>query len=527
MRALFALFVRALREDTRARLPPILRATLVLVILLILWVNERDFASRSAPGLDFLGMVIFANLGLIAIATVGIFSSAITEEKEDQTLTLLRMTKLSPLAILFGKSTSRLIATLLLLAVQIPFTLLAVTLGGVSKGQVISAYAVIGATTFLLCNLALLCSVLCRTTLRAGIWTGIVCGLCLVALPVICITSSLDRMSFGALTPSTPWEHFGTWLVESNPAYTLAVLIIEPTKAAPTARHVSVNLAEGLICFLFSWAVFDRFCANAPENAAPRRRRKVVSRGIWQIRSRPSTKHALTWKDFYFITGGLRGLFQRFALCGLILAGLYAYERWVGHPPSADMPYNVRDICGDIGNLTMICSVGMLVIEVVLFASRVFGEERRNLTLGSLVTLPRTTGWLIRQKILTCLPVIVPSFILFSIGLRLILIGGNNVPGWALLVFRDDDVFLYCLTQALLLTVLIAYLSLRIRRGALPASIAIVIAINVLTAVAFRVFEEWSSAALILKCATTAWGTAAVFLVFLTFRAIPRIGAEE
>ena len=48
MRALLALFVRSMREDARARLPPILRATLVLVILLILWANERDF-TRGAP----------------------------------------------------------------------------------------------------------------------------------------------------------------------------------------------------------------------------------------------------------------------------------------------------------------------------------------------------------------------------------------------------------------------------------------------------------------------------------------------
>ena len=48
MRALFALFIRPVREDARARLPPILRATPVLVILLILWANERDFTRRAA-----------------------------------------------------------------------------------------------------------------------------------------------------------------------------------------------------------------------------------------------------------------------------------------------------------------------------------------------------------------------------------------------------------------------------------------------------------------------------------------------
>ena len=48
MRALLALFIRSMREDARARLPPILCAALVLVILIILWANERDFARRAA-----------------------------------------------------------------------------------------------------------------------------------------------------------------------------------------------------------------------------------------------------------------------------------------------------------------------------------------------------------------------------------------------------------------------------------------------------------------------------------------------
>ena len=46
MRALFALFVRSLREDTRARLPILMRATLVVVILLVVWANQRDFTRR-------------------------------------------------------------------------------------------------------------------------------------------------------------------------------------------------------------------------------------------------------------------------------------------------------------------------------------------------------------------------------------------------------------------------------------------------------------------------------------------------
>ncbi len=59
----------------------------------------------------------------------------------------------------------------------------------------------------------------------------------------------------------------------------------------------------------------------------------------------------------------------------------------------------------------------------------------------------------------------------------------------------DDSLFVfYLFSQALLLPVVIAYLSLRIRRGALPAGIAIIAVLNVFTVV-ISIFVESSSGA--------------------------------
>jgi hypothetical protein len=524
MRALFALFQRSLREDTRARLPPILRATLVLVILLIIWGNHSNFTRRSAPGREFLGMALFANLGLIAIATVGIFSSAITEEKEDQTLTLLRMTRLSPLAILFGKSTTRLIGALLLLAVQIPFTLLAVTLGGVSLAQVLGSYAILGATTFFLCNLALLCSVTCRTTIRAGLWTGVIAGMVYAVLPVIGIVTALQRMRPGSLSPQTPWEYIATWLTEANPIYSLALLLFERSAAAPVAKHAVLNLSAGLLCFLLSWLLFDRFCATAGEVVLHGKRTSGGSRGIWRVRSRPSVSRSLAWKDFYFLIGGLRGLCIRFVLCGLVFFGAYAFARWVIHDHSPSSPR----FWHDVGEVTMVFAIGIFALEIAFAASRIFGEERRNLTLGSLLTLPRTTGWLIRQKLLACLPVVVPSIALFELGLWLVQrspwIGYSS---WGTLSPKEWMAIFYISSQALLLPMLIAYLSLRIRRGGLPAGIAIVIVFNVFTAVLMDLSHRGSTDTLILAALGIVSCVMTRILAAMTFRAIPGAGAAE
>ncbi len=521
MRALLALFVRSLREDARARLPVILRTLLVVVILLILWANERSFTSRTAPGREFLGMVLFANLGLLAIATPGIFATAITEEKEDQTLTLLRMTRLNPLAILLGKSTTRLVGALLLLAVQIPFTVLAVTLGGVSMDQVFGAYAVLGATTFLLCNLALLCSVLSRNGIRAGIWTGVVCAVVFIVLPFICIVTALERLPFGALTPSTAWEHFGTWLVESNPAYTLAVMLFEPMKTAPVARHIAVNLAAAALCFAFAWLAFDRFCVGDGQPSAARK-----ATGRFRIfsgrRPRPSARRPIAWKDFHFIVGGWRGLLIRVGVCGLILFAAYSFERWV-EKRDPDDGYFWRNV----GEIAMVLSVGAFAIDGGLTASRIFGEERRNLTLGGLVTLPQHLGKLMRQKVAGCVASLLPTAGLFALayGLRFFRPWYER-PSWGVLFTYHREAIFYGLSQALLLVVLTAFLSLRIRRGAMPAGIASMIALNILTAVAARLNPSWSGQEMVMLAGACSV-VAAIFLGFGIRRRIPIAAAEE
>ena len=81
--------------------------------------------------------------------------------------------------------------------------------------------------------------------------------------------------------------------------------------------------------------------------------------------------------------------------------------------------------------------------------------------------------------------------------------------------------------QALLLPTLIAYLSLRIRRGGLPAGVAIVIAINVFTAVLMDLFHQRSTESLLLVAMGIVSCVMATILAVMTCRAIPRAGAAE
>ena len=165
-----ALFERALRLETRSLFMCLARAGLLVVILFFLLPLQSMAVMGwyGAPGLRFLEEMVWINVVFITLAGLSYFASAITEEKEEMTLGLLRMTNLNPIAILLGKSTSRLIGALLLLLVQVPFILLAVTLGGVGMIQIAAAYGTLLAYMFLVCNFALLCSVIFRNTAIAG-----------------------------------------------------------------------------------------------------------------------------------------------------------------------------------------------------------------------------------------------------------------------------------------------------------------------------------------------------------------------
>jgi hypothetical protein len=83
------------------------------------------------------------------------------------------MTNLDALSILLGKSTSRLIGALFILAAQLPFMLVAVTMGGLAVQQVLAGFVCLLAYAFLLANLGLMCSVIARRSSVATTVSGV------------------------------------------------------------------------------------------------------------------------------------------------------------------------------------------------------------------------------------------------------------------------------------------------------------------------------------------------------------------
>ena len=478
LRPLFALFSRSLREQSRTKFTSVSRAAIVLIILLCIVSNERNFLSQPAPGQQVLMMLVMVNFFTITVFGLSTFASAITEEKEESTLGLLRMTRLNPLAILLGKSTARLFDGLLLLAVQLPFTMLCVTLGGVAQGQILRSYAILASYLFLLCNVSLLWSVICRRTSRAAAMTAAT-GFALYFVPPFLFAMTMSRR-FSSRMSTQPVERdwfqaLAEWLMSINPVWDLAKTASPRSAGIPFATEsILPSLVGGAIAFGLAWILFERFC-NTMDEAAPSRKTKSATNGVARRRtaSRPG-RFAIAWKDFHFLGGGYNGILARTFVYAAIL-GVFILLAEGSSPGS----YRLT-VYGAI-----FCWFGLFAfaIELGIAGSRIFGIERKRKTLGGLFTLPLGTARIIVEKVLGALPSFIPSFGLFVLGWTLI---ASQDTRFLRAHFSPEGIALMILltSQFFLLAVLVTYLSLLMRRAAFAVTIAIMFFGNIFASLA-------------------------------------------
>ena len=479
--ALLALFTRALREDVRSKSMVWARAGLVGIVLLNLGTTQISMGWGGAPGLVFFKSVVWINFLFIALAGLSYFASAITEEKEDMTLGLLRMTNLNPLSILLGKSASRQIGALLLLISQIPFTLLAVALGGVTLAQIIAAYACLAAFTLLLGNVALFFSVMMRRSISAAVLTfGVMFvflfGSSLVRYPLL---YTLAYLQFIPADLYAPWLEplFEKWQ-QASPIFRLGEIGLTGFSEGPLCFQVVTNVLLALVFFLGAWAVFDFFCNEQADAAPPRALFSRSGKRFQLFRPGRPWKHALLWKDFHFLCGGHFGAFMKIVIfgCPLVIAN-YVQRR-----------FNWAEIeWKKVGYLLIWCAALVTASEVAFVAGRVFWQERVWKTWSSLSMLPMSTRRIAYQKILGCLVSTWPAVLFFAFGV--VLVSEDLLNGIAE-IFRASDRrsssggelelmavtgFIFPFLLVVLFYHLIVALSLRLKWGALPLAFAITI----------------------------------------------------
>jgi ABC-type transport system involved in multi-copper enzyme maturation permease subunit len=464
VRALLALFIRSLKEDVRGRSTYIIRAALVMLVLFFLWVTHSMSRWSGAVGRRFFSSVMWVDLFVLSVVGLSYFASAITEEKENETLGLLRMTNLDALSILMGKSTGRLLGAIFILTAQLPFMLVAVTMGGLAVRQVLAGFVCLAGYVFLLSNVGLFCSVVSKRSSGATVLSG---GVIFVLLVLPWWLYGSGQLANGVLLE----QALDAW-ARATPFVQVNRVMWTGFNEAILGWQLVASLIAGLSFFGLAWLVFDRFADSSDESpgasfVAPFPMEMTPTRAF----ARRAESPALLWKDYHLVAGGSPAVvLKTLAVVVILLLCL----------PSLNWDTSGKSMV--FGWISTIFTSLFLAFCLSLDASRIFKREREQRTLSSLLILPISTRRLVWQKTFGCLKASWPAIAGVGLGLTIFAFGAlqeigrqqsQGQPYWVRDFFFGSSVFAHAIFSGLLLPVFIAFLSLRMRWGALPVGLTI------------------------------------------------------
>ncbi len=228
----FPLLAKELVELSARRRTYLVRTVYAIALYSVtMWTYWRWLGQFEADSFEMLGrgQTLFNELlrwqfwGLYLFLPV-VTSSAITSEKERDTLSLLLLTKLGSWTILWEKLLSRLVAMGSFLLLGLPLAAVAYSLGGVDVETIWKAMYVLSVTSLQVASFALLCSTWFRTTSSAFVGTyllgtvGVLFGSELLKLVLgLGISLGAHKLPCPGLT-----NEGRAWFVESvrnNPSY--------------------------------------------------------------------------------------------------------------------------------------------------------------------------------------------------------------------------------------------------------------------------------------------------------------------
>ena len=461
---IFALLKRSLRSEERLVRTHLFRLLFVAITYIFLITTQAMSDALGAPGLNLFRQICYLNFACITLAALSVFATSITEEKEDMTLGLLKMAGISPLALLLGKSMPRLVAAMLLLSVQFPFTMLAITLGGVSLQQVLAAYFSLLAYLVLAANLALFFSVVSLRSRTAGLATGIVLGLYFFG-PFFMTFAKMGLTNRGYLTAGglidRTLDEVLIW-IGSTSAFRRMFAILATGFADPVISfQVVSNLVVGVGFCLLSWLAFEPCTRNERPPAEPR---KLLFKriGFWGRLgpNRAWSTAALTWKDFHFTAGGKMMILSKY----ILYASVLGFISWTM------IQLGGRFRLEEFGQSAMTLGMMAIAVEAGVHASRVFYTEVKWRTLSSIAMLPQSIGEIAYSKLLGCSFSFVPALTFLILGM----ICAPESAGDAIEEILTEEGAWYAISQYFVFLHLAALLSLFVKWGAFPLAIAVV-----------------------------------------------------
>jgi hypothetical protein len=144
----------------------------------------QNRVNSGSSGLLFFSYFLPVTFIFMSLAAISTFSSSIASEKEEGNLQLVLMTGISPLACISGRASGKAFQLFFLYLILIPSSLFAVTLGGISFNQILSAYIYLTFWLLFVSAISLWASVLCSNKKEALIISGTFCGLLFIAISI-------------------------------------------------------------------------------------------------------------------------------------------------------------------------------------------------------------------------------------------------------------------------------------------------------------------------------------------------------
>lgn len=399
------LFNWSLKMDSKSIYPHIIRAVFSFMMFFSISIAFIDAFGTSRTGLRFFEAICYLNVLLITVSGVSYFVTAVTEEKDAGTFALLRLAGMTALSITLGKSTSRLVSSLMLLVIQLPFTFLAITLGGVLWQQIIASYIALAAWMVFVANLSLFCSVRCATSGRAAGMAGVILVLMFVLPDLI-----LDGLA--AFPPQVVPTVVSDTLNNIPPALEtidiferLRVLLQTDNPVVFFGQQSWISMAIALALFAVSTLTLDFW--SAPVEAGGPSENPAIRR--WSVgRSWPM---AVMWKEFLFFTGGRSFFIVKIIGGGLLFAGFIVLQ-------GSNIDHRFYTLHGDYAWTAFLTFAGFLALEVLLYSSGCLFYEIRQATQSTLAAIPHSGVRILLEKAGGCLIALIPS--VFWLGMTVL-----------------------------------------------------------------------------------------------------------
>lgn len=456
-----AFMTRSIRQDSRTISHHLMRAAVAAFILFLFMMQASQTTIQVGAGGTFAGQVFQCCYWFLTLLGGVHFSAAISEEKEEQTLPLLKMTGASAFAILLGKSLPRLSVAVLFLICVAPFLLLSVTLGGVLIQGLVSSILSVLCYSLMLSQIGLLASVLARTSRRAFSLMTLFWSLTEQLWLWVMLLGGLELIS------EKTYDTWYDFAFSSSLFMNLNMTLLGFAQTGWWYPHMVFHLGVAAVTFVLSWLSFNRFTEERSSGPSMSWVNDLVSANhrsrVWN--------HATAWKSWHVLTGGVRWLWIR-SLGGIVLS----FGLVTAVVVAFDSDFQMDAIC--IGSFWV--AVVVFLLSVGRLTGLVYQSEIQQKTLSTLVMLPAPASQTFLSMLKGLLPAIAASFVPVVVGfvaMVSVLLGlsGNFGPN----VLRDlaemfvSPWFWHFFSWALVTLAFGTYLSTRVRHGALLIAIGL------------------------------------------------------